>query len=137
MSGTTDERSVLEAFDALDDAFAGRDVTAVLDLFVADDDVVFVGSARAEQALGRAELHRVLHDLFGLPEVTGGSFEIDWSERRVRIAEGVAWVTATGEATWTSPRRTLRFPYRLTGVLLHREGRWLWHTHHGSEPGSL
>ncbi len=137
VSAGDDTLSVLEAVDALDAAFAARDVAAVLELFVEDDDVVFIGSAKAEQALGRAELRRVLDALLALPEVAGGSFAIDWSARGVRIEGDIAWFTATGEATWTSPRRTVRFPYRLSGVLLRRGGRWLWHTHHGSEPGSL
>lgn len=137
MSEGDDSLSVLQAVDALDAAFAAGDAGAVLGLFVEDDDVVFIGSAKAEQALGRAELRRVLDALLALPEVADGSFEIDWSARQVRIDGDVAWFAATGEATWTSPRRTVRFPYRVSGVLLRRGGRWLWHTHHGSEPGSL
>ncbi len=128
---------MLETVDALDLAFAQRDVAAVLDLFVEDDDIVFIGSAKAEQAVGRVAVGRVLAALLVLPEVADGSFELDWSERRVRIEGDVAWVAAVGQATWTSPRRVVEFPYRLSGVLLHRGGRWLWHTHHGSEPGRL
>lgn len=137
MSAADDERSVLESVDALDAAFAERDLAAVLDLFVEDDDIVFIGSAQEEQALGRDEVGRRLGALLALPEVGEGSFEIAWSERRARVQGDVAWVTAVGHATWSSPRRVVDFPYRLTGVLLRRGGRWLWHTHHGSEPGSL
>jgi len=132
-----DERTVWEVVDALDAAFAQRDITAALDLFVADEDIAFLGSAKQEQALGHERVRQRLEAILALPEVAGGSFEIAWDERRVRIEGDVAWVVATGEATWTSPRRTVRFPYRLTGILLRRDGRWLWHTHHGSEPGSL
>lgn len=28
----------------------------------------------------------------------------------------------------------VEFPYRVTAVLVRRGDRWLWHTHHGSEP---
>lgn len=132
-----DAIAVLEAVDALDAAFARRDVAEVLDLFVADDDVTFFGSGRSEQASGRAELEERLSALLALPEIAEGSFGISWDERRVRVEGDVAWVTATGTATWQSPKRVVEFPYRLTGVLLARHGRWLWHTHHGSEPGTL
>jgi uncharacterized protein (TIGR02246 family) len=137
MTARDDERSVLEVVDALDAAFARRDASAVLDLFVEDDDIVFFGSAQTEQAMGRAELSRRLAALLALPEVAEGSFEVAWGERRVRIDGDVAWVTALGHATWSSSRRVVDFPYRLSGVLLRRHGRWLWHSHHGSEPGRL
>ncbi len=128
---------MIEAVDALDEAFARHDVDGVLRLFADDADVAFLGSARSEQAIGRDAVERLLRELLALPEVAGGTFAIAWTERRVRVAGDVAWIVALGEATWESPRRTVQFPYRLTGILVRREGRWVWHTHHGSEPGSL
>ena len=54
-------------------AFAQRDVAAVLDLFVEDDGTVFIGSAKAEQAVGRVAVGRVLAP-FVLPQVADGWF---------------------------------------------------------------
>lgn len=128
---------MLEAVDALEAAFARHDLGAVLDLFASDADVGFIGSARSEQAVGRAALERDLARLLALPEVADGTLTIAWSRRRVRVERDVAWVLCLGRATWATSRRHSVFDYRLTGVLVRRHGRWLWHTHHGSAPGAL
>jgi hypothetical protein len=43
------------------------------------------------------------------------------------LADGEVAVTPAGAAPRTSP-------YRLTAVLVRRDGEWRWHTFNGSEP---
>jgi ketosteroid isomerase-like protein len=58
-----------------------------------------------------------------------------WHQRHIHVEQDVAWVNADGEVTvaraGAAPRTT---PYRLTAVLVRRQGTWRWHTFNGSEP---
>lgn len=131
---TDDERQVLAAFDDLDRALERCDRAAVEALWVTDEDLTFWGSAAPETAVGRDGLRELLDLLDGVP----GSFSLTWGARRVRVSGDVAWVNAEGVATWERPgERVARPAYRLTAILVRRGGRWLWHTHHGSEPAAL
>jgi ketosteroid isomerase-like protein len=131
---TDDERQVLAAFDDLDRALERRDRAAVEALWVADSDLTFWGSAAPEAAVGPEGLRELLDLLAVVP----GSFTLTWSARRVTLSGDVAWVNAEGVAAWERPgERDARLAYRLTAILVRRAGRWLWHTHHGSEPTAL
>ncbi len=131
---TDDERQVLAAFDDLDRALERRDRAAVEALWVTDEDLTFWGSAAPEAAVGPAGLRGLLDLLDAVP----GSFALTWSARRLRVSGDVAWVNAEGVATWERPGEGVaRLPYRQTAILVRRAGRWLWHTHHGSEPTAL
>ena len=59
-----------------------------------------------------------------------------WESVEVEILGDVALVYAWGPATLVTANRNTRFCYRLTGVLVRSDGRWLWRMHHGSEPGA-
>jgi hypothetical protein len=43
-----------------------------------------------------------------------------------------AWFSAAVDARMSTSHR--KGPYRMTGVLVRRDGRWLWQLHHGGEP---
>lgn len=125
----SDDRDVLATFDALYAAACeARDARAIVDLFVTDGDVTFWGSEEAEQAFGPAGLREIAEAVASSPT----QFSFQWRKKRVRVEGDVAWVNAVGTVAVGEPPRTL--PYRVTGVLLRRDGRWLWHTHSGSEP---
>ena len=75
---------MLAAFDALFEALLKRgDADEATGLF-ADDDVVFWGSGREEQALDRTALAQ----LFGAITRIGDALSFDWSVRRVTVAAG-------------------------------------------------
>jgi ketosteroid isomerase-like protein len=124
----SEHAEILATFDALYAAACEtRDADAMVALFRTDDDVSFWGSGPTEQYFGPAEL-RAFADAITRSE---HSFHVRWDERRVHIESNVAWVNALGAVTVDGGRA---LPYRVTAVLLRRDGRWLWHTHHGSEP---
>jgi hypothetical protein len=54
-----------------------------------------------------------------------------WRTHKVRIEGGVAWVLAEGTLEVDGADAGT---YRALAVLVERDGRWLWHTHHGSQP---
>jgi ketosteroid isomerase-like protein len=127
-----DQAAVLAAMDAVYEKAAENRLGDLPELFVDDPDLTFWGSEDVEEAVGPAELRE-----FAAAAAAGAdSFRFDWPERRVRIHGDVAWVNAVGTCEWTpeGEREPRTVGYRLTAVLVRRDGRWLWHTHHGSEP---
>jgi ketosteroid isomerase-like protein len=117
--------------DAVYEKAAANELGDLPQLFVEDADITFWGSEEAEEAVGPSALRA-----FAAAAATGeDSFRFEWPERRVQIAGDVAWVNAVGTCEWTPAGEDTRLvSYRLTAVLVRRDGRWLWHTHHGSEP---
>jgi ketosteroid isomerase-like protein len=125
------KEEVIAAFDGLYEALLKRgDPEDAVSLF-ADGDVVFWGSGREEQALGRP----ALTELFGAIAEIGHTLSFDWSHRQVGVEGDAAWVSAIGHFTHTpADGPPQRGPYRVTAVFVRRGGRWLWHTYSGSEP---
>lgn len=127
-----DQAGVLAAFDELFDALVDRrDAAAGTRMFVADADAVMWGSEQEECATGHAEIAELHRGIAG----SSGALAFRWHQRHAHVDRDVAWVNADGEVTVTrvgaAPRTT---PYRLTAVLVRRQGRWRWHTFNGSEP---
>jgi ketosteroid isomerase-like protein len=126
-----DETAVLAAFDALDGAFARGDVEAIVAAFVHDPDLTLWRSAEAEHAIGPAELRDFAAWAAGL----SGVFTIAYDERRVRVVGDVAWINASGTATWDGGAGTIKeMPHRVTAVFLRVDGTWRCHTRNGSQP---
>ncbi len=129
----TDAEAVSDAFDALDGACESVDPPTLVELFVPDDDATFWGSAISEAAVGPERLAVVAAALAAAP----GSFRIMWTERRVTVVGDTGWVNAEGIAQWDrGDGRSHELPYRATVVFVRRDGRWLCHTHNGSEPSA-
>lgn len=126
-------QAVRAALTALDDAFVQRDLEAVKSLCT--DDVVFVGSGEGEVASGRDAIGPMFATL--APYLAHARFSLGaWEAVEIDVLGDVAVLSAFAPAELTTPNRKASFRYRLTGVLVRREGHWLWRVHHGSEPGS-
>jgi ketosteroid isomerase-like protein len=128
----TDQADVLAAFDGLFQALlARRDAEAGTRLFVDDPSAVMWGSEQDERATGRAEIAALDQGIADYP----GVLRFRWHERHAHMDGDVAWVNADGDVTVSpvgaAPQTT---PYRLTAVLVRRDGEWHWHTFNGSEP---
>ena len=103
-----------------------RDADAAIALWAQDEDIALFGSEEGEADVGPAAVHAHLVAIAAAPS----AISFAWDERRVHVEGEAAWVSASGTLT-VDGRRSL---YRATGVFVRREGRWLWHTHSGSEP---
>ncbi len=121
------ERAVFAAVDAFFDHFANRRLEEALAAFVPDADVALYGSEVSEIIVGREALRRFFERLFA--RANGPRFTLE--ERRASIRGDVAWFTS---AATVRIGGTAVSPYRLTGVLERRDGRWLWALFNGSEP---
>jgi uncharacterized protein (TIGR02246 family) len=127
----TDETDVLASFDGIYAAACdARDVTALLAYFAPDDDISWWGSGGSEQFAGPEGFRRFAEYITHVQ----GQISFEWDERKARIEDDVAWVNALGLASVVTGSAKESIPYRVTMVFLRRDGRWLLHTYHGSEP---
>lgn len=122
--------AVLAALDEFNAAWTNRDLDGLLSQFVQDADVVLLGSEDGETARGPDELARLLAFFFEEPV----SYRWDWHRREVFPFGEAAWVVAEGPIIETGPDGEARAPYRISGILEHRNGKWLWRLFHGSSP---
>lgn len=127
-----DEEAVRDAIRALDEAFEHRDIQAALKLCT--EDVVFIGSGEGEEAEGRGAIVPMFSAL--APHLEGAEFAVAWESVDVQLLGDVALIYCSGPAKLLTSNRDATFRYRLTGVLVRKDGRWLWRVHHGSEPGA-
>ena len=70
------------------------------------------------------------------PDLEGMEFSLAWESVDIDVLGDFAVLYAWGPAKLVTSRRNTTFRYRLTGVLVRQNGRWLWRIHHGSEPGA-
>jgi ketosteroid isomerase-like protein len=118
---------VLYALGELRSAVSERRLEGVLTLFAPDADVTLIGSNTGEFVTGPMNMRPFLEELFDSPD----TFSWEWDDVNVSRAGDVAWLWLDGALVVNG--RSER-PYRITGVLERRQGRWLWTLFHGSEP---
>ena len=95
-------------------------------LWATDPDTVMWGSDEDERAHGPEEVKALLEAVVASPSELG----FDWEEREHHVEGDVCWINARG-TLYVNGEAT---PYRVTAVLVRRDGVWRWHTHSGSEP---
>ena len=127
---------VLKAIDAFGAALRERDRAAAEAVWSLDRaDVSILGSASGEEFIGPDAVRACLAALTSRPTSHGWR----WVDRRVSVVDDVAWFIA--DAPWQTVQSggaVSERPYRVTGVLVHADGRWRWTQYHGSEPlGSI
>jgi len=109
------------------DCLADRRLEDTLAAFTPEGDASLYGSEVSEIVIGHAALRRFFGEVYARPH--GPRFKL--RDRRVSMREGVAWFTAEAQVAFGD--RTIT-PYRVTGILEKREGRWFWAFFSGSEP---
>ena len=123
------EKDIAATLDRLNALLSAHD-PAIVQEFAPDADVLLLGSEANELAIGPSQLGTFFRDLLSQP------FTLSWEWKQTRVSSmgNVAWVFAEGDVIVLATDGTTRAPYRLTGVLEHRNGKWLWRQSHGSEP---
>jgi ketosteroid isomerase-like protein len=122
------EAAVMAAMKKLSDAYAKRDVKAVLATLVPDPDLVILGTGADEKCLGPEQAKKQVERDFAQSQ--SSSMEIGW---HTVSAEGpVAWVTADAAFHAVVARKKVKLPVRLTAVLVHRGRKWLIAQQHAS-----
>jgi ketosteroid isomerase-like protein len=128
------DAEILAAFDAFfDHLCANHDAAAATALFADDEDIWMSGSDLPELAIGTDAIAALHRDVASRPF----TLRFTW-EKRIAHREGdVGWVNASGSLLVDyDDREPTTMHYRITVVLVRREGSWHWHTMHGSEPHS-
>jgi ketosteroid isomerase-like protein len=108
-------------------AVSQRRLEGVLSLFAPDADATLIGSATGEIARGPIELRSYLERTFRSPQ----TISWEWDDVSISCSGDVAWLWLEGALALDG--RSER-PYRISGVLERRQGRWIWMLFHGSEP---
>jgi hypothetical protein len=120
--------AVLSAVDILIDHIANGRHRETLACFTGDPDCALLGSDEGEAAIGPEALRAFFAELYARPD----RVLLSLPERRISALGNVAWIA--GEGTYRLSTSDEEHPYRLTGVLERRDGRWLWQLFSGSEP---
>jgi ketosteroid isomerase-like protein len=102
----------------------------VLAEFTPGDDTLLVGSDSGEVARGDQELEAFFRRIFARE----ATFAWEWERIEASQAGRLAWFFAEGWVIVSTPGEQRKSPYRVSGVLERRGGRWLWRQYHGSEP---
>jgi ketosteroid isomerase-like protein len=126
-AGAEVREQVLMALGELRSAVSERRIEGVMALFAPDADATLIGSSAGETARGPMELRAFLEELCAAPS----SYSWEWQDVDVSAAGDVAWLSTEGSLVVDG---VVDRPYRISGVLERRSGRWLWVLFHGSEP---
>lgn len=114
------------------EAYARRDLQAVLALFADDRDVVFIGTGSDERRVGLVEVRQ--HIKRNLEQSSQLFFRFDWV--RASATGPVAWVAAEGAMQAEVGPQEIEAPVRFTGVLEIVHGDWLLVQAHLSLPAA-
>jgi len=124
------EAEVMNVVNQYIEAYAKRDLDAVLAVFAPDPDVVLIGTGGDEKRIGLAEIKAQVERDFAQSEAV--SIELGWSS--VSAAGSVAWVAVDAIVHAKASGQEISFPGRFTAVLEQRRGRWLLMQRHFSMP---
>jgi ketosteroid isomerase-like protein len=120
--------AIISAIDTLIDHIANGRHRETLACFTGDPDCALLGSEEGEAAIGPEALRTFFADLYARPD----RLLFTLPERRISAHGNVAWIA--GEGTYRLSSGGGERPFRLTGVLERRAGRWLWQQFASSEP---
>jgi uncharacterized protein (TIGR02246 family) len=115
------EAEVKAALDRAFVAFVDGDVDGWVDLVVPDADLAWIATGPAEFAVGRTQLRELLEK--SLEGTSHRTAELSWLT--VSAQGDIAWITGEATIGARAGGRDIPLPFRLTGVFVKREGRWL------------
>jgi len=126
------ETAVMNVMNQFAEAFAKRDLNAVLSLLAPDPDVVFMGTGGDEKRIGLAEIKALFERDFS--QFEDASLKIGWHS--VSAAGSVAWVVADLILHANTGVSEISLRVRSTTVLEWRGDRWLIVQFHSSLPAA-
>jgi ketosteroid isomerase-like protein len=123
------ETQVLFTLKSYFDAYAKRDIEAVMKCFSSSPDVLLLGTGHDNKALGEACVCDAIMREWACTESL--QFRCDW--HTVSVWSQVAWVAAEVTLTGTSEGAKFCVPLRLTLVLEQHTSRWFIAQYHLSD----
>jgi ketosteroid isomerase-like protein len=126
------EASVIAVMRNFMEAYAKRDMGALMELYAPDPDVVVIGTGADEKRIGTDEIKAQAERDWSQSEAM--TFELEWYT--VSAAGPVAWIAADCIVHATIGEKDNSFILRFTAVLEKRGDRWYIMQSHGSAPMS-
>ena len=126
------EAEVMNVMNQSIEAFATRDLDALLSLYAPDPDVVVIGTGGDEKRVGLADVKVLFERDFA--QFEDASLTIGWHS--VSAAGSVAWVIADLTLCANADRREISLQARSTAVLEQRGDRRFIVQLHASSPAS-
>jgi ketosteroid isomerase-like protein len=124
------EAAVMKVVNQLVEAYARRDIDALLALVVPDSDLVLLGTGADERRVGPAEFKFQAERDWSQSEAL--TFELGWNS--LSAAGPVAWLSAEATGRARAGGQEMSFPVRLSAVLEQRNDKWLFVQMHMSVP---
>jgi uncharacterized protein (TIGR02246 family) len=123
----TEIRNLLEKHS---DAYARKDIPALMSCYSQDADMVNVGSSDNEVYIGATELQKAFETFFGQVRTVG----IEYAGIRLTIKQPLAWLYADVPVNVKMDQGEINRKGRMTAVLEKRDNRWLFVQTHFSFP---
>lgn len=124
------EAEVLAAIESFLNAYAQRDIKAILAHVAPDPDLTLFGTGRDEKVIGVAAMREHLKSQFEQMDET--AVELPWLG--ISSAGAVAWMAADSIWRIRAGGQDISFDRRWTIVLERRRGKWLIVQSHLSAP---
>lgn len=126
---TTTQHDIQSALDRLNALVGSKDM-GIVNAFDDDADVLLAGSETDEVMRGKPALTAFFEAMFARPVTIGW----DWTRIDGSSQGNVFWLFAEGHAVLDHDGTITSIPYRLSGVLVRRDGNLHWRLFHGAEP---
>ncbi|MCX6249840.1 MAG: nuclear transport factor 2 family protein [Bacteroidetes bacterium] len=121
-------KEITASLELWNNSAKNRDVTHFMDLFDNTGEIMVIGSDSGEVFKGREQIEGWMKMLFA-------HRGFSWEMNRVDIDHNgnTAWVFMDGSMIVTSDKgKTLKFPYRFTGILVKVKNTWKWRLFDGA-----
>lgn len=123
---------VIAALNSAHDAYARRDVNALLAHFAPAPDVVMIGTGADERRVGLNEIKAQAERDWAQTEAS--SIQLGWHSVTASKDGSTAWVAADGKFNVRAEGQEMTVPARVTAVLENHGGKWLVAQAHYSTP---
>jgi ketosteroid isomerase-like protein len=124
------EAALMATLEQFKQAYEQRDIERLMALFAPDPDVVTIGTGADEKRVGLVEIQMQAERDWAQSEATS----LEWGWSSISAAGSVAWLAADAVVSTKVGEQEMHLPLRVTAVLEHRGGRWLWVQMHASIP---
>ncbi len=125
------KKEITSALELWNTMAKNRDVNHFMDLFDENADIIVVGSDSGEVFKGRNQIETWMKMLFA-----HRSFSWDMNRVDIHHNGNTAWVFMDGNMIVSNDKgKTVKFPYRFTGILVKVKNTWKWRLFDGSVPG--
>ncbi|MCX6285058.1 MAG: nuclear transport factor 2 family protein [Bacteroidetes bacterium] len=125
------KKEISATLDLWNNLAKSRDVSHFMDLFDNNAAIMAIGSDSGEVFKGREQIEGWMKTLFA-------HRSFSWEMKRVDIDHNgnTAWVFMDGYMIVTNDKgKTVKFPYRFTGILVKVKNTWKWRHFDGAVPG--